>query len=106
MLLEGVRLAYIGDGNNVARSLCLGAAMAGMEFRIASPEGHELDAEAVSRAGELARASGGGVELLREPAEAVKGADVVYTDVWARWGRRRRRRRDGRRSRGTRWTRN
>ncbi len=84
--LEGVRLAYIGDGNNVARSLCLGAAMSGMEFRIASPEGYELDAETVSRAGELARASGGGVELLREPAEAVKGADVVYTDVWASMG--------------------
>jgi len=84
--LEGVRVAYIGDGNNVARSLCLGAAMSGMEFRIASPEGHELDAETVSRAGELARASGGGVELLREPADAVRGADVVYTDVWASMG--------------------
>ncbi len=60
--------------------------MSGMQFRIASPEGHELDAETVSRAGELARASGGGVELVREPAEAVKGADVVYTDVWASMG--------------------
>jgi len=68
--LEGVSLAYIGDGNNVARSLALGAGMMGMEFRIASPEGYELDEKTVSRAGELARRSGGGILCVREAKEA------------------------------------
>jgi ornithine carbamoyltransferase len=84
--LSGVRLAYIGDGNNVARSLCLAAAMSGMEFRIASPEGYELDADTVSRAEGLAGASGAKVACLQNPREAAKGADVVYTDVWASMG--------------------
>ncbi len=84
--LEGVSLAYIGDGNNVARSLCLAAGMMGMEFRIATPEGYELDAKTVSRAEELARGSGGGIVCVREAEEAAAGADVVYTDVWASMG--------------------
>ncbi len=84
--LAGVRLAYIGDGNNVARSLCLAAAMTGMEFRIASPDGYELDAETVSRAKPLAEASGTKIVCVRDPQEAAKGADVVYTDVWASMG--------------------
>ena len=84
--LEGVSLAYIGDGNNVARSLCLAAGMMGMEFRIAAPEGYELDEKTVSRAGELARGSGGGIVCVREAEEAAAGADVVYTDVWASMG--------------------
>ncbi len=84
--LEGVTLAYVGDGNNVARSLALAAGMMGMEFRIASPEGHELDAATVSRAEELAGASGGAIACARDPREAVEGADVVYTDVWASMG--------------------
>ena len=84
--LEGVSLAYIGDGNNVARSLCLGAGMMGMEFRIAAPEGYELDETTVSRAEELARGSGGGIVCVREAREAAAGADVVYTDVWASMG--------------------
>lgn len=84
--LEGVSLAYIGDGNNVARSLALAAGMMGMEFRIASPEGYELDETTVSRAEELARGSGGGIVCVREAKEAAAGADVVYTDVWASMG--------------------
>ena len=84
--LEGVSLAYIGDGNNVARSLCLAAGMMGMEFRIATPEGYELDEKTVSRAGELARGSGGGIVCVREAKEAAAGSDVVYTDVWASMG--------------------
>jgi ornithine carbamoyltransferase len=84
--LAGVRLAYIGDGNNVARSLCLAAAMTGMEFRVASPEGYELDGATVSRAEELAGATGVKVACLRDPREAAMGADVVYTDVWASMG--------------------
>ena len=84
--LAGVSLAFVGDGNNVARSLCLAAAMSGMEFRFASPAGYELPAETVARAEEMARASGGSVACLRDPKEAVRGADVVYTDVWASMG--------------------
>ncbi len=84
--LEGVSLAYIGDGNNVARSLALAAGMMGMEFRIASPEGYELDETTVSRAEELARGSGGRIVCVREAKEAAAGADVVYTDVWASMG--------------------
>lgn len=84
--LEGLSVAFVGDGNNTARSLCLAAAMSGMEFRFAAPEGYELPADVVARAEELAAASGGSVARLRDPREAVKGADVVYTDVWASMG--------------------
>jgi ornithine carbamoyltransferase len=84
--LAGVSLAFVGDGNNTARSLCLAAAMSGMEFRFASPEGYGLPEATVARARELARDSGGGVTCLRDPEEAVKGAEVVYTDVWASMG--------------------
>jgi ornithine carbamoyltransferase len=84
--LKGVSIAFIGDGNNVANSLSLGAAMSGMDFRIASPEGYEMPAEVVQRAEDLAAASGGSVRTTHDPAEAVAGADVVYTDVWASMG--------------------
>ncbi|MDP2674155.1 MAG: ornithine carbamoyltransferase, partial [Dehalococcoidia bacterium] len=84
--LAGVSLAFVGDGNNVARSLCLAAAMSGMEFRFAAPAGHELPPETVARAEEMARASGGSVACLHDPEEAARGADVVYTDVWASMG--------------------
>ncbi len=87
--LAGVTLTFVGDANNVARSLCLGAAMSGMHFRIASPAGYELPASLVAQAQELARASGGSVTLVREPREAVSEADVVYTDVWASMGQER-----------------
>ncbi len=84
--LEGVSLAFVGDGNNTARSLCLAAAMSGMEFRFASPEGYDLPEATVARARGLARDAGGSVACLRDPGEAVKGALVVYTDVWASMG--------------------
>jgi ornithine carbamoyltransferase len=84
--LEGVSLAFVGDGNNTARSLCLAAAMSGMEFRFASPEGYGLPETTVARARELADGSGGSVACLHDPDEAVKGALVVYTDVWASMG--------------------
>ena len=82
-LPEGSTLAYIGDGNNVARSLCLALPGAGMNFRCASPAGYELDAATV----DAARQRGpGAAECLRSPAAAAAGADVVYTDVWASMG--------------------
>jgi ornithine carbamoyltransferase len=71
--LEGLRLAYVGDGNNVARSLALIAGRAGVEVVVASPDGYELEA-------------GAGARLVREPAEAVAGAHAVYTDVWVSMG--------------------
>jgi ornithine carbamoyltransferase len=84
--LPGVTLAFVGDGNNVANSLSLGAAMSGMHFRIASPEGYEIPANIAQKAQELAAASGGSFKQLLDPAEAVAEADVIYTDVWASMG--------------------
>ncbi len=84
--LKGITLAFVGDGNNVARSLCLAAAMAGMHFRIASPPGYEIPRGVLERAKAYAQASGGSVTALHHPQEAVQGADVVYTDVWVSMG--------------------
>lgn len=81
--LDGLTLAYVGDGNNVARSLCLALPAVGMNFAIAAPSGYDLDAESVAAAQERGE---GGVRALRSPAEAVAQADVVYTDVWASMG--------------------
>jgi ornithine carbamoyltransferase len=69
----GRRLAYVGDGNNVARSLAIVAGAAGVEVAVASPEGYELD-------------DAHGARLTRDPAEAVAGADAVYADVWVSMG--------------------
>jgi ornithine carbamoyltransferase len=80
--LEGVRVVYLGDGNNVCASLMVAAAKHGMDFVAATPEGYEPDPEAV----EIARESGGNVDLVRDPREAVEGADVLYTDVWTSMG--------------------
>ena len=84
--LKGVRLAYVGDGNNVARSLALLAAMLGVDFSMASPSGYRLDAAAESSARRLAAASGSSVTLTCDPLQAVKEADVVYTDTWTSMG--------------------
>ena len=76
-------LAYIGDGNNVARSLCLALPGMGLNFRAASPDGYQLDPDTIA----AARQRGPGrAETLRSPTEAVAGADLVYTDVWASMG--------------------
>jgi ornithine carbamoyltransferase len=80
--LEGRRLAYVGDGNNVAASLAFGAALSGLELVVASPPGYELDDDVVERARNL----GGSVELVADPYEGVRGADAVYTDVWTSMG--------------------
>ena len=84
--LRGVTMAFIGDGNNVANSLSLAAAMSGMHFRIASPEEYGLPDDIRARAAELAEVSGGSLEVMHNPAEAVADADVVYTDVWTSMG--------------------
>ena len=80
--VEGRRLAFIGDGNNVAASLALAAALTGLEMVVASPPGYELDDTVVDRARNL----GGVIELVTDPFEAVQGADAVYTDVWTSMG--------------------
>ena len=84
--LRDITVAYIGDGNNVAASLALAGGLSGMHIRIASPEGYEVPAEIRARAEASAAASGGSITQLHEPGEAVEGADVVYTDVWASMG--------------------
>ncbi len=80
--LSNFVLAYVGDGNNIAHSLIWGAARTGLHLKIATPEGYEPKKEIL----EEARAQGAKVELFHNPEEAVKGADAVYTDVWASMG--------------------
>jgi ornithine carbamoyltransferase len=80
--LEGLRLAYVGDGNNVAASLAFAAALTGIEFVVGSPAGYELDPDVVERARNL----GGAIELANDPYDAVRDADAVYTDVWTSMG--------------------
>ena len=82
----GRTVAYVGDGNNVARSLAIAATGAGMHVRVASPRGYALDGKSVEEASLRARESGGSMTLLSDPAEAVYGADVVYTDTWTSMG--------------------
>ena len=84
--LSGVRLGYLGDGNNVCVSLMVAAARFGMRFVAATPEGYEPDANAVTAARRAAVQAGGTVELLRNPRDAAREADVVYTDVWTSMG--------------------
>jgi ornithine carbamoyltransferase len=84
--LAGLTLTYLGDGNNVANSLLLGGALAGMRVRVATPPGFEPIPQVVSRAEEIASKTGGGVSVFADPEPAATGADVLYTDVWASMG--------------------
>jgi len=80
--LEGLKVVYLGDGNNVCASLMVASAKLGMAFVAATPPGYRPDDEVVK----IARAAGGSVELVDDPAGAVEGADVLYTDVWTSMG--------------------
>lgn len=84
--LAGVRLTYVGDGNNVAHSLLLAGALAGMRVTVASPPGYEPIPQIVKRAEEAARGGGGQVSVTTDAAAAVRGAEAVYTDVWGSMG--------------------
>ncbi|HNX29541.1 MAG TPA: ornithine carbamoyltransferase [Syntrophomonadaceae bacterium] len=84
--LKGLKLAFIGDGNNVAHSLLFGGAKVGMDVVIAAPEGFGPDAKILELARKDAEASGARLWTVEDPAEAVQGADVIYTDVWASMG--------------------
>jgi ornithine carbamoyltransferase len=84
--LEGRTLTYLGDGNNVAHSLLLGGAKAGMQVRVATPTGFEPIPQVVQRATEIAAGTGGAVQVTNDPVEAARQTDVLYTDVWASMG--------------------
>jgi ornithine carbamoyltransferase len=84
--LEGLTLAFIGDGNNVANSLILAATKCGINFRIASPAGYAIKANILEVAREYASASGSAIFCTQDPRQAVVGADIVYTDVWTSMG--------------------
>ncbi len=83
---RGVKLAYVGDGNNVCHSLMVAGARVGAHVRIAAPAGYEPDAKIVAAARVDAAATQGTIELFRAPEEAVSDAQAVYTDVWASMG--------------------
>jgi ornithine carbamoyltransferase len=84
--LRGRTLAYVGDGNNTCHSLLHAAALLGAHIRVASPEGYEPNARVVSESMLIARSTGSDVHIGNDPEEAVRGADAVYTDVWASMG--------------------
>ena len=84
--LEGLKLAYIGDGNNIAHSLLYGCSKVGMDIAIGSPKGFECDGEVVANAKEDAKKTGSNILLTEDPVEAIKNADVVYTDTWCSMG--------------------
>jgi ornithine carbamoyltransferase len=84
--LRNVKLAYVGDGNNVAHSLLLAAASLGSHIALATPKGYEPDATVVARAKEIAATTGGTVTMTHDAAEAAQNAHAIYTDVWASMG--------------------
>lgn len=84
--LAGLKLAFIGDGNNVAHSLMFGGAKVGMDVVVASPAGFKPSEEIVRLARADAAASGARIEVVEDPREAAEGADIIYTDVWASMG--------------------
>jgi len=84
--LRGLKLAYVGDGNNMCHSLLTIGARVGAHVRVATPAGYEPDAGVVAEAKRVARETRGKIEILRSPEEAVAGVQAVYTDVWASMG--------------------
>ena len=84
--LEKVKLAFIGDGNNVCNSMLLASGLMGVDFRVAHPEGYAPDENIIKTAEKLASESGGSIIITKDPKEAVEEVDVVYTDVWASMG--------------------
>jgi len=84
--LEGLKVAYVGDGNNVCNTLLVGCSRVGMDISVAHPEGYGPSAEAVGLAGEFSKSSGTQVELTMEPETAARDADVIYTDTFVSMG--------------------
>lgn len=83
---KGSKMVYVGDGNNVAHSLMIGAVMMGMDFALAAPKGYEADSSVIQKTKEIAAKTGAVVTFTEDPNEAVKGADFIYTDVWTSMG--------------------
>ncbi len=84
--LEGLKLAYIGDGNNVAHSLLHGCAKAGMDIAVASPKGYECTETYVEEAKAAAKTTGSEILMTQDPVEAIANADVIYADTWISMG--------------------
>jgi len=84
--LQGARVAWVGDGNNVCHSLLLGGAKVGLHLTVATPPGYGPAREIVARAQVLAAASGGRIAVGHDPQDAVRGAEIIYTDVWVSMG--------------------
>jgi ornithine carbamoyltransferase len=84
--LKGLRMAFVGDGNNVCHSLMVTGAKLGVSLNVATPAGFEPKSEIVEEAKAMARKHGGKIHLYHDPAEAVAGVEAVYTDVWASMG--------------------
>ena len=84
--LAGLKIAYIGDGNNMAHSLLHGCARMGMHVAVGHPEGYAPDAEVVTRSEAFARRTGGSVLVTTDPREAARDADIIYNDVWTSMG--------------------
>lgn len=84
--LEGLTLAYIGDGNNCAHSLMLACAMVGLNFRIASPKGYSLQQTVLTQARKYAKVSGANLVCSEKPSEVIENADIAYTDTWTSMG--------------------
>jgi ornithine carbamoyltransferase len=90
--LEGLKLAFIGDGNNVCNSLLLGCATVGVHMSVACPKGYDPDKDILQKAKEIGRSNGASINIVREPKEAVENADILYTDVWVSMGEEKERR--------------
>jgi ornithine carbamoyltransferase len=84
--LEGLKFAYIGDGNNVCQSLILGCALAGMNMVAACPEGYHPDQGILKSAEQIASKTGADIRVIEDPEEAAKSADILYSDVWVSMG--------------------
>ena len=84
--LPGLRLCFVGDGNNVARSLMFLGARLGVHITLACPKGYEPDAETLNLVRSDAESTAASIEVMHDPEKAVEGADVIYTDVWASMG--------------------
>ena len=84
--LEGLKLTYVGDGNNVTHSLLYAAALSGMNMSVATPKGFECDGEVVETALSMAKKTGAVLTFTNDPEEAVKNADAIYTDTWVSMG--------------------
>ncbi len=83
---ENLKMAYVGDGNNVVNSLLLGAAITGMDISVACPDHHDPNQDILYRAKDIALKTGSRIEIVRDPRTAVDSSDVVYTDVWVSMG--------------------